>query len=103
MTVYKKNIVSIATLVLLMLLILPAAFSQNYFQQQVNYRIDVKLNDINHTLSAFEEMEYINNSPDVLNEIWIHLWPNAYRNNNSALVKQQVEDGKLKLFFAILL
>ncbi len=100
MTVYKKNIVSIATLVLLMLLILPAAFSQNYFQQQVNYRIDVKLNDINHTLSAFEEMEYINNSPDVLNEIWIHLWPNAYRNNNSALVKQQVEDGKLKLFFA---
>ena len=75
-------------------------FSQVYFQQQVNYKINVKLNDAKHTLKAFEEIEYINNSPDVLNEIWFHLWPNAYSNNSSALIKQQVENGNLKLYFA---
>ena len=75
-------------------------FSQAYFQQQVNYKINVKLNDAKHTLKAFEEIEYINNSPDVLNEIWFHLWPNAYSNNSSALIKQQVENRNLKLYFA---
>ena len=79
---------------------LNSLFSQAYFQQEVNYKINVKLNDAKNTLKAFEEIEYINNSPDVLNEIWFHLWPNAYKDNSSSLVKQQVENGNLKLFFA---
>ena len=50
------------------------AFAQNYWQQEVNYTITVKLNDENHTLSAFEEFEYINNSPNSLDSIYIHLY-----------------------------
>ena len=46
-------------------------FSQNYFQQEVNTTIDVRLNDKNNTLSAFEEIEYINNSPDSIEIIFI--------------------------------
>jgi hypothetical protein len=38
------------------------AFSQ-YWQQQVNYTIDVSLNDNEHALDGFEKIEYINNSP----------------------------------------
>lgn len=64
------------------------AFSQDYFQQEVNYKIDVKLNDKNHSLSAYEEFEYINNSPTALDRIYIHLWPNAYKNNETALARQ---------------
>ena len=75
------------------------AFAQNYWQQEVNYTITVKLNDENHTLSAFEEFEYINNSPNSLDSIYIHLWPNAYRNGNTALAKQQYKDGKTILKF----
>ena len=37
--------------------------SQDYFQQEVNYSIDVTLNDSLHELKAFETIEYINNSP----------------------------------------
>jgi hypothetical protein len=47
---------------------------QNYFQQEVNYNIDVTLNDIIHELSAFEKIEYINNSNNTLDCIYFHLW-----------------------------
>jgi hypothetical protein len=45
---------------------LTADCQQNYWQQQVNYTIDVSLNDKAHTLDGFERIEYINNSPDTL-------------------------------------
>lgn len=63
-------------------------FSQNYWQQEVNYTIEVKLNDQNHTISAFESFEYINHSPNTLDFLYIHLWANAYRNGETALGKQ---------------
>ena len=64
------------------------SFSQSYFQQKVDYKIDVKLNDEDYTLSAFEEFTYTNNAPCELNYIYIHVWPNAYKNNKTALAKQ---------------
>lgn len=75
------------------LFISSVSFSQDYWQQTVNYKIDVSLDDINHTMNAFEEFEYINNSPDTLNSLYIHIWPNAYKNGNSALANQQYKDG----------
>ena len=75
------------------------AFAQNYWQQEVNYTIKVKLNDKHHTLSAFEEFEYINNSPNSLDSIYIHLWPNAYRNGKTALGKQKYTSGEMELAF----
>lgn len=62
----------------------------NYFQQEVNYKIKVKLDDINHQLIGFIQLEYINNSPVVLDKIAFHLWPNAYKNRNSAFCKQKI-------------
>jgi len=73
--------------------------SQEYFQQEVNYKINVLLNDTLHQLNAFETLEYINNSPDTLHFIWFHLWPNAYSNNNTPLAKQVFRaNGKSTLF-----
>ncbi len=74
--------------------------SAQYFQQEVNYKIDVTLDDVKHELNAFETIEYINNSPNTLNEIYFHLWANAYKDNSTALVKQEVENGDTRLFFA---
>ena len=50
---------------------------QNYWQQEVNYQIDVALNDQSHSLKGELNLEYINHSPDTLSYIWFHLWPNA--------------------------
>ena len=65
-------------------------FSQEkiYFQQEVNYEIDVVLNDDNHTLSAYEKIKYKNNSPDELSFLWFHIWPNAYKDDSTAYAKQ---------------
>lgn len=78
--------------VLLMIAGLPlAAFSQDaYWQQEVHYNINVALNDKQHSLKGDLSAEYINHSPDTLNYIWFHLWPNAYKNKNTALAKQMV-------------
>ena len=75
------------------------SISQGYFQQKVNYRIQVTLDDRNNELNAFETIEYINNSPDTLHFIYFHLWPNGYSNNNTELAKQLLSSkGKQKLF-----
>ena len=72
----------------LLFLLLPfGAFSQ-YFQQDVSYQIEVKLDDKNHTLNGFESFTYKNNSPQTLDVIYMHVWPNAYKNKETALAQQ---------------
>src|SRR5215207_2997441 len=73
---------------------------QKYWQQQVNYIIDVRLNDSAHTLDGFEKIEYINNSPDTLHYIWFHVWPNAYKNDKTAFSDQLLENGRTDFYFS---
>lgn len=70
-----------------------------YYQQEVNYKIDVKLNTESKTLSAFEQITYINHSPDTLRKIYFHLWPNAYQSGTD-LARQLKEDGNTFLYFS---
>lgn len=77
-----------------------AICQQAYWQQQVNYKIDVSLDDKLHTLDGFEKIEYINNSPDTLRFIWFHLWPNAYKNDKTAFSDQLLENDDTKFYFS---
>ncbi|MCA0427193.1 MAG: M1 family metallopeptidase [Bacteroidetes bacterium] len=79
---------------------LPKKQNQANWQQKVDYTIEVKLDPERRMLSASEQFVYTNNSPETLTEIYLHLWPNAYSDNSSQLVKQQVENGNTKLWFA---
>ena len=72
-----------------------------YFQQEVNHRIDVRLDDETHTLHGFIETEYVNNSPEALDVLWLHVWPNAYEGPTSALAKQQFRSGNLFMYWAM--
>ena len=90
-----------AAIILFVIVILPfKIFSQEYFQQEVNYKMDVRLNDVDHFLNANIEIVYINNSPGALNEIYMHLWPNAYKNNSTALAKQLLEQNQTNFYYA---
>ena len=71
-----------------------------YWQQRVDYTIDVSLNDQQHTLDAFARIIYYNQSPDTLHYIWFHLWPNAYKNDKTALSDQLLENGSTRFYFA---
>ncbi len=77
-----------------------ALFCQtNYWQQQVNYTIDVTLNDTANTLDGYVKMDYFNRSPDTLYFIWIHAWPNAYKNDRTAFSDQLLQNGRTDFYF----
>jgi len=80
--------------------ILPKNLKQAKWQQKVDYQISVELNTQNHTLNGFETINYINNSPNTLTEIYIHLWPNAYKNRNTAYAIQELGKGNTDFHFA---
>ncbi len=80
---------------------LPTLSAQKaYFQQTVNYTIAVALDDQKHTLTGTIDMEYINNSPDALPEIWLHLWGNAFKNRRTAFAKQKLEAANGEFYFS---
>ena len=83
----------------LLLALFNNSFSQSYWQQEVNYTISVRLDDKNHIIRGVEEFEYINNSPSTLDKIYVHLWANAYKNENTALAKQLYKNGETELKF----
>jgi len=73
--------------------------SQSYWQQKVDYKIQVRLDDKKHLLQGFEEFTYTNNSPQTLDFLYIHLWANAYNGGNTALGKQLYNGGEQLLQF----
>ncbi len=77
-----------------------ATQAQTHWQQVVNYTIDVRLDDVADVLHAEETFVYHNNSPVALDTIWMHLWPNAYRDKRTALCEQLDRTGELDLHFA---
>ena len=65
---------------------------ETYWQQHLTYNIDVSLNDTENSLKGFETIVYKNNSPSTIDFIWFHIWPNAYKNENTALFQQIKND-----------
>lgn len=81
--------------------VLTSSERQNdYWQQHVAYEIDVTLDDSSHTLSAHETVVYTNNSPDTLEYIWFHLWPNAYKNNETAFAQQKLKHFSTRFYYS---
>lgn len=54
----------------------------NYWQNRANYSLSVDFNPINLSLSGKADIQYFNNSPDTLTEIWFKLYPNLYQKGN---------------------
>jgi len=76
------------------------AFAQQYFQQEVNYKIDVRLDANAKSISGNIETEYINNSPDTLDFIIYHLWCDAYKNNETDFAQQQLSMRQTDFYYS---
>lgn len=68
----------------LLLFILTAIIStaQNntsYWQQHADYKMEVDVDAENYQYKGTQELEYTNNSPDVLNTVFYHLFFNAFQ------------------------
>lgn len=73
---------------------------QQYFQQKVDTKIEVTLDDVSHMLRGHIHIDYYNNAPDTLTYIYMHLWPNAYSSDRTAYNQQAVENGSTDFYTA---
>lgn len=70
---------------------------EGYWQQDVSYYIDAKLNDQTEIITGYEKIAYANNSPDTLHRIYFRLIQNAFQPES---YKAKMEkSGKLKNSF----
>ena len=87
-------------LIALVCLLAGQTFAQDYFQQEVNYRINVTLDDKAHAISGNIEIEYVNHAPQTLDSIWMHLWGNAFSKPTTAFGEQKLRMSSTKFYFA---
>ncbi|MBO6515522.1 MAG: M1 family metallopeptidase [Bacteroidia bacterium] len=73
---------------------------QSEWQQRVDYSIDVRLNDEDHTLTGLAKYTYTNNSPKELHELYFHIWPNAYKDDKTDFARQFLLNGSTNFHFA---
>ena len=92
---YMKQLLS-----LILLFTTYTSIAQPTWQQRVDSKIEVTLDDTHHFLNAFEELTYTNNSPDTLRYIYIHLWPNAYKNDHTPFAKQQDQNHSTTFYYS---
>ncbi|MGB5930958.1 MAG: M1 family metallopeptidase, partial [Cyclobacteriaceae bacterium] len=53
-----------------------------YWQQQADYKMDIELDDENQRIIGSETITYTNNSPDVLEYLWVQLDQNVRANDS---------------------
>jgi len=59
--------------------ILTAQNNSSYWQQHVDYTMDVNVDVKNYQYTGTQKLVYTNNSPDVLNKVFFHLYLNAFQ------------------------
>ncbi len=69
----------------------------DYWQQFVHYKMNVSLDPATKMLTGTSSILYRNNSPNTLDKIYMYLYPNAFRNNET-IYGQEAQ----KFYFRIL-
>jgi hypothetical protein len=79
----------------------------DYYQQQADYVMDIRLDDENAKIFGEETITYTNNSPDNLEYLWVQLDQNvrakdakALLRNGSSITEQNSVEGFAKQFIA---
>lgn len=57
----------------------PPSSNPHYWQQHVDYTMAIDMDVKNYRYSGTQKLVYTNNSPDVLNRVFYHLYPNAFQ------------------------
>jgi hypothetical protein len=71
------------------------AFAQpDRWQQRVKYVMDINMDVTTNRFTGRQKLEYINNSPDTLHEVFYHLYWNAFQ-PNSMMDNRSLEAGKI--------
>ena len=71
-----------------------SAYSQNYWQQAVDYKMEVDIDVKTFKYSGKQELLYTNNSPDSLKKVFYHLYFNAFQPGSE--MSDRIKTGKDK-------
>lgn len=83
----------------LALLGLQIAQGQGYWQQKINYQMEIDFDTSNHQFKGHQVITYWNNSPDTLEKVFYHLYYNAFQPNSMMDVRSRTikdPDGRVK-------
>ncbi len=61
------------------ILSLPTFAQRDYWQQRVEYAMEIQFNTSNHRFTGTQKLVYYNNSPDTLTKVYYHLYFNAFQ------------------------
>lgn len=70
----------------------------DYWQQHVEYTMEVDMDVNNFQYTGTQELIYTNNSPDILNRVFFHLYPNAFQPGSEMDIRLQTisdPDGRM--------
>jgi len=80
--------------------LLQAQNATSYWQQHVDYKMEVDMNVDNFKYTGTQELVYTNNSPDTLNSVFYHLYFNAFQPDsemNARLESVPDPDGRMTM------
>jgi hypothetical protein len=69
---------------------------KNYWQNKADYTLNVNFNPVTRELTGTETIEYSNNSPDILSQVWFKLYPNLYKKGalrSRSIADEDISDG----------
>ncbi|MEM8926593.1 MAG: M1 family metallopeptidase [Bacteroidota bacterium] len=69
-----------------------------YWQQHVDYTMDVDMNVDNYQYTGTQKLVYTNNSPDTLNRVYYHLYFNAFQPGSEMDIRlRNIKDGDKRM------
>lgn len=75
------------------------AQDDTYWQQRVEYEMDIDMDVENHQFTGTQQLTYHNNSPDTLERVFYHLYFNAFQPNSMMDVRSRTiedPDGRVR-------
>ena len=88
----QKYIANICLFYGLLFIFLPPAEAKSnryYWQQEVKYNMDVRMDVENNQFTGIQTIKYKNNSPDALNKVFFHLFLNAFQPGSAMDIRAQ--------------
>ncbi|KPQ15379.1 MAG: Aminopeptidase N [Algoriphagus marincola HL-49] len=68
--------------------------SENYWQNAANYQIEVTLNEEEHVLAGKVTIDYINNSPEELEFVWLQLEQNRFTEDSRGTLTTPIQGNR---------
>ncbi|NVK52710.1 MAG: aminopeptidase [Flavobacteriaceae bacterium] len=80
--------------------LLTLLYGLNFYAQTNAITINAELDAKNDVLKIQQEIIYYNKTQEQLKEIYLHNWPNSFKDKNTPLTKRLIEDYNKSLYFA---